>query len=64
MKVEEDSVVSSLELDELLEDSAVVYEFSFESAATGFELSFEHEVKFSKKSVSYTHLTLPTTPYV
>ena len=49
MKVEEDSVVSSLELDELLEDSAVVYEFSFESAATGFELSFEHEVKFSKK---------------
>ena len=49
MKVEEDSVVSSLELDELLEDSTVVSEFSFETAATAFELSFEHEVKFSKK---------------
>ena len=49
MIVEEDSDVSPLELDELLEDSAVVSEFSFETTATGFELSFEHEVKFSKK---------------
>ena len=49
MIVEEDSVVSALEFDELLEDSASVSEFSFETAATGFELSFEHEVMVSKK---------------